>query len=94
MSTVKDALKEERRAERSQLRAVAPLLSVSARERNTSWKVCVSVCVRVCESMRLPANNLTSHGACLLVNFNENSLDKIFLRCSGSRKELSLNVFV
>lgn len=100
MSTVKDAPVEERRDERSQLRAVAPLLSVSAGGRHTSCEECARSCVcvyasaDVCVSMRLPANKLTSHGACLLLNFNEYSSGNISFRFSGSRREFALNVFI
>lgn len=56
---------------------------------------CVYACVScVCVSMRLPANNLTSHGACLLLNFNENSSGNIFFRFSVSQREITLNVFI
>ena len=56
--------------------------------------VCVSVCVCVCVSMRLPANNLTSHGGCLLLNFNENSSGNISFRFFGSQREFTPNVFI
>lgn len=56
--------------------------------------VCVSLSVYVCVSMRLPANKLTSHGACLLLNFNEYSSGNISFRFSRSRREFALNVFI
>lgn len=39
---------------------------------------------RACVSVRLPANNLTSHGACFFLNFNEKSTGNISLRFLGS----------
>lgn len=39
---------------------------------------------RACVSVRLPANNLTSHGACFFLNFNEKSTGNISLRFSGA----------
>lgn len=74
--------RRRRRNERAQLRAVAPLLSVSAGGRRTSCAERVDVCVRECVRARLPANNLTSHGFCFFLNFNEKSTDNISPRFS------------
>lgn len=42
----------------------------------------VWMCACVSARARLPANNLTSHGFCFFLNFNEKSADNISLRFS------------